>query len=57
MDLRMVAIGAAACEASGIDRGADSGFVLGGPHRAVALGDFPLDHGLNRAGFPGGSNS
>ena len=37
--------GAAACDAGGIDDGADGGLALGGPHRAVAVGDLPLDYG------------
>jgi hypothetical protein len=32
-----------ACEACGINDGADGGLALGGPHRAVAVGHLPLD--------------
>lgn len=34
---------AVACEACGIDDGADGGLALGGPHRAVAVGHLPRD--------------
>ena len=35
---------AGAFEAGGVDGGAHIGFSLGGPHGAVAVGDFSLDH-------------